>query len=139
MPLFTQQDSPSFSHSSRAGFQENKRKHVRPLEAQAQNWHWRFYHTLLANVSHKAIPDSRRWEKLPCDIPMGHAQTGVEQCGHICNLPQTGSSITATLHMIKWRLKEVKMPCPSYAASKWKRQDSNSGVRIMTFKPMLLG
>lgn len=45
--------------------------------------------------------------------------------------------------MIRWRLKEVKMPCPNYAASMWKRQHLNSGVSmldsIMTFKPMLLG
>lgn len=44
--------------------------------------------------------------------------------------------------MVKLRLKEVKMSCPNYAASKWKSQDLNSGVSmlnyIMTFKPMLL-
>lgn len=66
----------AFPHSSRAGLQENKGKCARPPEAWAQNWHWHFYHTLVANVRHKAIPDSRGWQRLQRDITRGHAHRG---------------------------------------------------------------
>lgn len=108
----------AFSHSSWAGFQENIRKCERPLEAWAQNWHWHFYCILLAKASHKVIPDSRGRGEAPKFYCMGHAQKGVENCGQSCSLPQIGTSITAISHIRKLRLKEVKMSCPNYAASK---------------------
>lgn len=77
MSFFIQQESPSFFTQQLGRVPREQMKAYRPLEAQAENWHWPFYHILSANVSHKAIPGSRGWEKLQSDIAMGHAPRGV--------------------------------------------------------------
>lgn len=114
----------AFSHSSWAGFQENKRTRARPLEAWAQNRDW---HSI--TFGQRKSPDFKGMREAA-------KLCGSEKSGHLWPLsPATtrGTSITAILNVRNLRPERAKMFCPNYATRKWKSQDLNSEVSMVDY------
>lgn len=88
--------------------QENKKKHMRPLNAHAQSQQWHFCHVLRDKVSHTAKLEVKEWRNRPYSFSTlcnKLPQTAASKNSHLFSHRFRGSSAWIRLSCFLWKAK----------------------------------